>query len=150
MGWVKSFLQDRFSTIRIASEESELRPVQNRIPQGSPISPILYLFFNEELIRICNGVGLRSSTLGFVDDINILAWGKSTKLNCSTLTQVYNRCITWAKRHGSAFSPSKYELIHLTRYSKIFNLAATITLDDTTVEPSTQVRILGVEIDSKL
>ena len=150
VGWVESFLQNRFSTIRIASEESELRPVQNGIPQGSPISPILYLFFNEELIRICNGIGLRSSAFGFVDDINILAWGKSTELNCSTLTRVHSQCIDWAKRHGSAFSPSKYELIHLTRHPKRFNLAATIALDGTTVKPSTHVRILGIEIDSKL
>ena len=72
VGWVESFLWDRYSTLRIGSKESELLPVQNGIPQGSPISPILYLLFNEELVRICNGIGLWSSSLGFVDDINIL------------------------------------------------------------------------------
>ena len=73
VNWVKSFLQDRYSTIQIISEELELRPVQNGIPQGSLISPILYLFFNEELVQICNCIGVHLSALGFVDDINILA-----------------------------------------------------------------------------
>jgi hypothetical protein len=42
------------------------------------------------------------------------------------------------------------ELIHLTRHPKRFNLATTIVLDGTTVKPSIHVRILGIEIDSKL
>jgi Reverse transcriptase (RNA-dependent DNA polymerase) len=71
--WVESFLQDRYSTIKIHSEESELLPVQNRVPQGSPISSILFLFFNKELVQICNSTGTRASAIGFLDNVNILA-----------------------------------------------------------------------------
>ena len=66
------------------------------------------------------------------------------------LARVHDRCMGWARRYGSAFSLSKYELIHLTRHAKKFNLAATITLEGTTVSPAPHVRVLGVEIDSKL
>ena len=114
VNWVESFLQDRQSTLQIVFEESDLRPVQSGIPQGSPISPILFLFFNEELVRICNGFGLRSSAIGFVDDINILAWSNSTENNCIALTRIHSQCCKWARKHGATFSPTKYELIHLT------------------------------------
>ena len=148
--WVESFLQDRQSTIQIISEESELRPVRNGIPQGSLVSPILFLFFNEELVRICNGFGYRSSAIGFVDDINILAWGRSTKHNCRALTQVHNQCFEWARKHGATFAPTKYELIHLTRYPRKFNLGATISFREIEVLLKAHVRVLRVEIDSKL
>ena len=148
--WVESFLQDRFSTIQIISEESELLPVQNGIPQGSPISPILFLFYNEELVQICNGLGARASAIGFVDDINILTWGESTEWNCSLLNRIHNKCIDWANRHGATFAPKKYELIHLTRHPKRFNMGASLSFEGTTIPPKAHVRVLGVEIDSKL
>src|SRR5450755_1240857 len=46
--------------------------------------------------------------------------------------------------------PTKYELIHLTRHPKRFNLEATISFEATEVSPKAHVRVLGVEIDSKL
>ena len=150
VNWVESFLQDRQSTIQIVFEESDMQPVHSGIPQGSPVSPILFLFFTEELVRICNGIGLRSSALGFVDDINVLAWGESTECNCAALARIHHWCQEWARKHGVAFAPTKYELIHLTRHPKKFNLGAAISLGATEVSPKAHVRILGVEIDSKL
>ena len=150
VNWVESFLQDRQSTIQIVFEESDLRPVQSGIPQGSPISPILYLFFNEELVRICNGFGLQSSAIGFVDDINILTWSNSTERNCTALARIHSQCCEWARKHGATFAPTKYELIHLTRHPKRFNLKAAIPFEAIEVSPKAHVRVLGVEIDSKL
>jgi hypothetical protein len=92
VNWVESFLKDRQSTIQIVFEESDLCPVQSGIPQGSPISPILYLFFNEELVQICNSFGLHSSTIGFVDDINILTWSNTTEQNCTALARIHSKC----------------------------------------------------------
>lgn len=56
--------------------------VQTKIPQGSPISPILYLFYNADLLEICNRPGTNTSALRFVDDANVLVYRKSTEENC--------------------------------------------------------------------
>ena len=48
------------------------------------------------------------------------------------------------------FAPTKYELIYLTRYPKRFNLKAAILFEAIEVSPKAHVRVLGVEIDSKL
>ena len=85
-----------------------------------------------------------------MDDINILAWGRSTEHNCRALTQVHNQCFEWARKHGATFAPAKYELIHLTRYPRKFNLKATISFGEVEVLPKAHVRVLGIEIDSKL
>ena len=148
--WTRSFLQDRMTTIKIQTEETALFSVTNGIPQGSPISPILYLFYNEELVRACNSTGYRASATGFVDDINILTWGPTTEKNCQTLQQLHNKCLDWAVRHGATFAQKKYELIHLTRHPKRFNMNASLRLDQCRINPKTQIRVLGIELDTKL
>src|SRR5277367_4995198 len=70
--WTQSFLTDRETTLAFQGGVSESKSVTNGIPQGSPVSPILFLFYNEELVRKCNDYG-RASAIGFVDDINMLA-----------------------------------------------------------------------------
>jgi hypothetical protein len=53
--------------------------------------------------------------IGFADDVNILAIGKTTKETCEKLERVHHICIDWAERHGAKFAPEKYKVIHLTR-----------------------------------
>src|SRR5438045_2027448 len=65
--------------------KSDWFPMEMGIPQGSPLSPILFLFFIAELL-----VGLqqpKDGTLGFsfVNDTNLVAWGDSAQDNCHHL-----------------------------------------------------------------
>ena len=148
--WVASFLKDRVTTLAIHGEISSQFKVQTGIPQGSPLSPILYLFYNADLLEITNRAGVAASSLGFVDDVNILAYGKSTEGNCRTLENMHEKCMKWASRHGSVFAPTKYELIHLSRRPKKFNMQATLTIETNAVTPKPDIRILGLQIDTKL
>ena len=77
--WVKSFLIDRTTTLLVNSKESEAFDIKAGVPQSSPLSPILFLLYNEELIRICNQPSLGIHSLGFVDDLNILVYSTSTE-----------------------------------------------------------------------
>ena len=51
--WVASFLSDRKTSITLRGKTSELEEVETGIPQGSPISPVLFLFFNAPLLEEC-------------------------------------------------------------------------------------------------
>src|SRR5450432_405854 len=91
--WVSSFLQDRETTIKAFEGESEPLRVTTGIPQGSPISPILFLFFIADLLDTVNNDTLRMSAVGFVDDVNILTYGLSTERNYKILKEIYRRCL---------------------------------------------------------
>ena len=118
------------------------------IPQGSTLSPILFLFFASGLLPLLtNGP---TSAIGFVDDTNILTFGRSTEENCKALEAAHDKCLEWAGRHGAQFAPEKYQLIHFTRKRKKHNLKATVQIAGFDGEPSTEIRLLGVWVDSKL
>ena len=65
--------------------QSAIQQVSTGILQGFPISPILFLFFNKDLVNFC-ACGIRKvSGIRFIDDVHILVVGKDTESNCRTL-----------------------------------------------------------------
>lgn len=151
-GWIirciRSFLDERKTTISIQGYQSQLYNIPGGCPQGSPLSPILFLFYAAELMSLCSGP--KTTAIGFVDDTNILAYGKSTAETCRLLEEAHSKCLAWAKKFGMKFAPAKYELIHFTRRSKKFDMTATVQLGEVTQTPKAEIRILGVWVDSKL
>ena len=63
--------------------------MQVGIPQGSPLSPILYLFYSVELVEGCQRACERVSTMAFVDDTNIVVYGDSDVANYRALERVH-------------------------------------------------------------
>lgn len=148
--WVTSFLEERTTKIKAIEGESKLFSTETGIPQGSPISPILFLFFISDLLDTTNNEGLRTSSIGFVDDVHILTYGDSTERNCAVLSRIHRQCERWADRHGAQFAPEKYELIHFAKRPKLFNMAAPLQIGQIRKVATDNVRVLGVQVDTRL
>lgn len=131
--WVGSFLSDRSTTLKLQEYTAPSAPIQTGIPQGSPVSPILYLFYNADLIEICKTE--ETEAVGYIDDVSILAVGPTAPRNCKTLKGINRKAEGWADKHGSQFAPAKYELVHFTRDPKA-NSTYTLRLPYTTIKAS--------------
>ena len=150
VNWTKSFLEDRATSISLGQKTSQMEPAMTGIPQGSPISPVLFLFFNGPLIEELAKLRQKVQVGGFVDDVHLLAYGTSTAANCLELRQAHEVCLRWARTHGAQFAPQKYELVHMTRYPKRHDMTATVDLGQVAVKPEASIRVLGLQIDNKL
>jgi hypothetical protein len=52
VGWINAFCSGRTATIVVNGQASEVSGLQQAgLPQGSPLSPILFLFFNADLVQ---------------------------------------------------------------------------------------------------
>jgi len=147
-----SFLSERRTRIIHSGSTSEWIPTANGIPQGSTISPILFLLFISDLLKDIQNPAGGMLGFGFVDDTNLVAWGPSAEANCRTLERAHNICLTWAYRHGAKFAPEKYHLIHFTRKRKDpgGDLRSCVNIDNHEITAETSVRVLGVQIGSRL
>ncbi|GES66033.1 hypothetical protein ATETN484_0014000100 [Aspergillus terreus] len=155
--WIASFLSNRYMRIRMPEHITELFPTTTGIPQGSPLSPILYLLYNADLIEVCNSStqGLTATeAYGYVDDVALLAEAVSIRSATRALQAVYPHARQWASQHGSVFAPAKYKLVHFPRPAggepQPSENALYLNEEDITVQPSSAARYLGVWLDSKL
>ncbi|KAM4062087.1 reverse transcriptase (RNA-dependent DNA polymerase) [Hirsutella rhossiliensis] len=66
-------MQDRSARIRYQDIVTDSSPLQCGLPQGSPVSPILFLLYTEPIYR----QGSSKRRFGYADDTAILCVGNS-------------------------------------------------------------------------
>ena len=145
--WVRSFLTDRTASLSFDGETTPPRRITAGVPQGSPLSPILFLLYTASLYtQLREHAGLIA--VGFADDLNLLAFGKDTQESCRYLEGAWQTCRQWSRTRGMEFAPEKSELLHLTRARAA--PTTPVHLDDQIIVPVQEARFLGVWIDRKL
>lgn len=150
IAWIASTMQDRTTVVKTNERSTDLIHISTGIPQGSPLSPILYLFYNADLLEICSSFSTQITVGGFIDDTVLLATGSSIEENCEKLKESHPLCIDWAEKHASKFDPSKYQLVQLSR-KRNTDINRELTLDGNHVIKNQKSGVLlGVEIDSQL
>ena len=154
--WILSFLSDRSTIISLPEFTSEVFKTGTGIPQGSPISPILYLFYNADLMEEDEGAGFRVTDLGYIDDIAKVVTGPNAELNCRRIEGIFAaRENQWSKKHASKFAPAKFQLIHFkkpgTRARQLNQREDdTVHLEDHIIRSQETGIYLGVLLDKEL
>ncbi|GAA5847494.1 hypothetical protein JCM11251_002448, partial [Rhodosporidiobolus azoricus] len=73
--------------------------------QGSPLSPILFILYNAALLHAANTPC--SCGFGWIDAVNVLAWGPSVRAGVAAAQALIPRLEDWSDTHRSAFEPEK-------------------------------------------
>jgi ribonuclease HI len=146
--WVEAFCSERTATIQINGQASEARSLpQAGLPQGSPLSPILFLFFNADLVqRQIDGQG---GAIAFVDDFTAWVTGPTAQSNRNGIEAIVNEALDWEKRSGATFEAEKTAIIHFAPKAHKSDPEPFIIKGET-VEPKDHVKILGVIMDTRL
>jgi hypothetical protein len=77
VSWVYHFLSERETSLVVDGKITALQPVLTGIPQGSPISPLLFLLYAAPLYEVIREQG--GEAVGYVDDITISVTGEPNR-----------------------------------------------------------------------
>jgi hypothetical protein len=102
--------------MRVDDFLSDLIYIFNGIGQGDPLSMILYILYNVDLLEIVHPP--EEEALGFVDDTLVMVEGKTFEDNVNALTDFMSReggSFTWSDEHNSVFALDKLAVTHFTK-----------------------------------
>ena len=145
--WVASFLRNRSTQLQFNGTKSKHIPTPAGVPQGSPLSPLLYMYYNADLLDIASQNQVMG--LGFIDDVVYGVQGNTGKENTRKLKSILNEAEEWRKKHGAQFEISKYIVVHYTR-NRTRKTKASVTINGVTIKPSNEAKYLGVIFDQEL
>ena len=109
--WTQSFLTDRKVQLVIDGHDNQEREIETGIPQGSPVSPILFLVYIsgvfEKVTESCPAI----ISLSFVDDLGFIASGHSVKELAKILGRVATIVLEWGKQNAVTYDIAKTEAV---------------------------------------
>ncbi|GAA6025253.1 hypothetical protein JCM10207_006241 [Rhodosporidiobolus poonsookiae] len=147
--FVEAFMSDRSCRLRVDGEEGEEVAWGSGLPQGSPLSPILFLFYNAGAVEACASAS--STGCGWIDDLNLLAWGRTVDEAVSVLQARVPALEKWSKTHQSAFEPAKTKLtLFIPRQRRRPASLPPVTLCGVELEWSPTLTMLGAVLDGEL
>ena len=112
--WISAFCSNRSASVVLNGHESDTEVLQfPGIPQGSPLSPILFLFYNADLVE--RQISDAKGAIAFVDDYTSWVTGESAEANLAGIREVINHTLAWERRSGATFEGEKTALVHFTR-----------------------------------
>lgn len=86
--WIANFLKDRRTQLKFDDFTSEPLLADCGLPQGSPLSPILYLFYSSDLLELIDPKDRSRLSLGYIDDTAICVTSTSVATNVRILSEV--------------------------------------------------------------
>ncbi|KJZ68744.1 hypothetical protein HIM_11864 [Hirsutella minnesotensis 3608] len=143
--WVDAFCSARTASMVVNGHTSEQRELpQAGLPQGSPLSPILFLFFNADLVQ--KRIKAESGSIAFVDDYSAWVTGPTAESNRAGIQSIIDDALEWEARSGATFEADKTTVIHFTR-ATWRKSDMPFLIKGERVKPRESAKILGVIID---
>ena len=160
INWVQSSVMGRSASIRLDGITGPAFSLTGSLPQGSPVSPILFMLYLQPLFTLPTGPNILRHR-GYADDGRITARSDRLEKNCRALEQEFQKVRQWCKNDSIPLDPKKIELMHFSRKQDNSNpgLQMLPTTDETTnSQPDTLLPVplgeslqwLGVHFDRKL
>ena len=152
---ISSFLSNHFISVVVDGATSASFPVSSGVPQGSVLSPTLFLLFINDLLH-----ATASDVHSFADDSNL---HKSSSFQCqpssnarsqsrlamsSTINSDLQSISEWGTRNLVKFNTSKTQLLTISLSNTPSNYP--IIFEDSEIPSLNSVNILGLQISSSL
>ena len=146
--YVRSFLSTRNTVVEINGTKSKTFLLNEGLPQGSAISPLLFLIFINDI-----DVNIHPDTLVslFADDTAIWTQiGKDREQSRKKMQEGIDRICEWAHKWKMKLNEGKTKLVIISTKETDLSWKPYLHLNGKPIEILVHHRFLGVEVDSKI
>ena len=152
---ISSFLSDRSISVVVDGATSNAFPISSGVPQGSVLSPTLFLLFINDLLQTPS-----CPTHSYADDSTLhksSSFPSQPSTHCRiqsrlSLSNAINadldRVLDWGSRNLVNFNASKTTFLPISLSNLPHNLS--ISFDNSEIPPLDSINILGLEINNKM
>ena len=140
--WFGSFLCHRQQRVKSGSNITDWKLVTRGVPQGSPLSPLL---FNILVRHLPEASG--SDAYQFADDLTNSAADSNPDILASKLTDTYGKVKAYCLKRNLKINLTKTQLIIFKTPRKQLPTDYSISLDNVVLTPCNTVTLLGITLD---
>ena len=144
--WIASFLLDRLASVRFQNATTPSARLRCGLPQGSPISPILYILITAAIYFLLGA----AQRYGYADDTAMLFIGDSLEDTTRQANEAIAAMESWGRGEAIHFDPEKTEVMHFSRRKADHRQSPIIHHGDKEIRAAPSMRWLGIWLDKKL
>jgi hypothetical protein len=121
--WVDSFLSNRRAMLVIDGRTGDARAIQAGLPQGSPVSPVLFILSVSALFQWLEDRHPALQAISFVDDIGLVIECDELEKGTARLERIARDAMQWGADNKVEFEVSKTEVLLFSRRKKVLQAA---------------------------
>jgi hypothetical protein len=151
--WVQHFLTDRNTHLKWKNFCGEAFELSQGVPQGSPLSPTLYIVYNTMTLHIATRAGLQ--LIGWADNLVVYISSKySSYIGLKWNTDALERYLRqldaeWCRPYHQVLAPDKFKVMHF-KWKLIPDRQGVKYRDSTISATNDAIQYLGVMLDHQL
>ena len=140
---IQSYLRDRKQRVKINGSYSEWRNINQGVPQGSILGPLLFNIYINDLFMFVSS----SMICNYVDDTTIYA---SDYKKEDIIKKLENETAILSNRFRDISLKVNGEKCHLMFFSNVQNTSVTIKINNELIHENREEKLLGVILDKTL
>ena len=146
LNFIKSFLTNRKIRVKVNGTLSKIRSLNNGIPQGSPLSVVLFQIATEKLNKIIIDNRFFSHCI-YADDLYLIAKITETSIFEREFQKTINEINQWNNLSGGKISLQKTKILHVCN-KKICSMP-NIYINNNEIQYVENLKILGIIFNKK-
>ena len=145
--WLRAFLSDRRAKVNLNNTLSSSRVMYQGLPQGSVLSPLLFLFYINNLADL-----LPEDTLNvmFADDVSIVATDRDKNIAQEKVQAAIDIVVRWAKEWKLTLNATKSEGCFFSTWTNDAKWSPVLLVDGISIPHKKNPRLLGAILDTSL
>lgn len=147
LSWATSYLENRTQTVVLEGDKSSTSPVVIGVPQGSILSPTLFLIFINNLSNSCRTA---NKTILYADDTNLILAHGCLRGLIRNANKASDEVMSWLEANNLTLNVDKtYYMRFLTKNAST-DICPLIKIKNRSIHSVDCFKFLGVVLDSKL